>query len=83
MYLLVYRPIQHSVDVVYERDGRPTVVANATRDVRAAPGSLPVSEAISDFCFGVPWFKRYRPEIIDEYVAAIRKVAAHADSLRA
>jgi len=64
-------------------DGQATVLANATRDVRAPAGSLPVSEAINDFCFGVPWFKRYRPEIIDEYVAAIKKVAAHADALKA
>ena len=57
-------------------DGRPTVG-------RPAPaGSLPVSEAIAEICFSVPWFKRHRPEVIDEYVAAIKKVAAHADELR-
>ena len=50
---------------------------------QAAPaGSLPVSEAIAEICFGVPWFKRYHPEVIDEYVAAVQKVAAHADELR-
>lgn len=63
-------------------DGKPTLLANATRDVRAAAGSLPVSEAINEFCFGVPWFKRHRPEIIDEYVLAVKKVIAHAEELR-
>ncbi len=63
-------------------DGQPTVVAQAARDVRAPAGSLPVSEAIDKFCFGVPWFKHHRPEIIDEYVLAVKKAAAHADELR-
>jgi len=71
----------NEVDIYGE--GQATVLANATRDVRPPAGSLPVSEAINDFCFGVPWFKHYRPEIIDQYVAAIKKVAAHADALRA
>jgi hypothetical protein len=58
------------------------VVAQAEREVRAPAGSLPVSEAINEFCFGVPWFKRHRPEVIDEYVLAVKKVAAQADRLR-
>ncbi len=63
-------------------DGRATTAANATRDVRAPRGSLPVAESISEITFTVPWFKRYRPEVIDEYAAALKKVAAHADELR-
>jgi len=63
-------------------DGRPTLLANAARDVRAPAGSLPVAEAIAEFCFDAPWFKRYRPAVIEEYAAALRKVAAHADELR-
>ena len=63
-------------------DGRPTILANATRDTRAAPGSLPAAESIAEIAFDVPWFKHYRPEIIDEYVLAVKKVAAHADELR-
>jgi len=80
-------PLVNEVDIY--GDGMPTVLANAARssdgmprDTRAAAGSLPVAESIRQFCFGVPWFKRYRPEIIDEYVLAIGKVAAHADELR-
>ncbi len=63
-------------------DGRATTAANATRDLRAPRGSLPVSESISEISFTIPWFKRHRPEIIDEYAAAVKKVAAHADELR-
>lgn len=63
-------------------DGKPTLLANASRDVRAVKGSLPVSEAIAEFCFSVPWFKRYQPKIIDEYVLAAKKVVAHAEELR-
>ena len=37
-------------------------------------GSLPVAEGIQECVFGVPWFKRYRPEIIEEYALAFRKV---------
>jgi len=29
----------------------------------------------------VPWFKRYRPEQIDQFVAAYRKVATQAAKL--
>jgi perosamine synthetase len=63
-------------------DGRPTILANATRDTRAARGSLPVSEAVAEFVFAAPWFKHYRPAVIDEYVLAVKKVVAHADQLR-
>lgn len=63
-------------------DGKCTLLANAARDVRAPAGSLPVSEAIAEFCFDVPWFKHHRPEVIDEYALAVKKVVAHADELR-
>ena len=62
-------------------DGQPTFLANATRDVRAPAGSLPVTESIKQIAFRVPWFKHHRPEIIDEYVLAVKKVAAHAGDL--
>ncbi|KPK85281.1 MAG: hypothetical protein AMJ81_03880 [Phycisphaerae bacterium SM23_33] len=72
-------PVVNDVDVY--GDGKPTILAQADRDVRAPAGSLPVAEAIAEFCFGVPWFKHYRPEVIDEYVLAVKKVAVHADEL--
>ncbi len=73
-------PLVNEVDVY--GDGQPTVIAQAGRDVRAPAGSLPVAEAISEFCFGVPWFRRYRPEVIDQYVSAVKKVVSRADQLR-
>ena len=66
-------PLFSSIDVY--GDGRPTRIANSTRDVREPRGSLPVSESIQSKVFRSPWFKHYRPEIIEEYAAAVRKVA--------
>ena len=69
-------PLVNEVDIY--GDGRPTALARSAPT--AAP--LPVAEAIDRFCFSVPWFKHYRPEVIDEYALALKKVAAHADELR-
>lgn len=66
-------PLFNTVDVYGH--GRPTRLTNAARDVRQPPGSLPVSEGIGARTFSIPWFKHYRPEQIDEYVEAFRKVA--------
>ncbi len=43
--------------------------------------SLPVSEGIGRRTFLCPWFKRFQPEKIDEYVLAYRKVAEQAEAL--
>ena len=61
--------------------GTPTRIANTQRDVRQGEGSLPVSEALPERAFDVPWFKHYRPETIKEYASAFRKVAEHAAEL--
>lgn len=45
-------------------------------------GSLPVSENMANLTFSIPWFKHYRPAIIDEYVAALKKVVAQAGKLK-
>lgn len=55
--------------------GKPTRIANSDRDLRQPPGSLPVSEGIGKRVYSIPWFKHYRPEIIEEYANAYRKVA--------
>jgi perosamine synthetase len=57
--------------------GKPTRIAHSDRDLRQPPGSLPVSEKIGALTYSVPWFKKYRPEIIEEYAGAYRKVAAN------
>jgi perosamine synthetase len=67
-------PLFNSVDVYGQ--GRPTRVANLppSVDIRQPAGSLPVSEHLQAHVFQIPWFKRYRPAMIDEYAAAVRKV---------
>jgi dTDP-4-amino-4,6-dideoxygalactose transaminase len=73
-------PLFHTGDIF--RQGKPTMVAFGQRDVRQGEGKLPVSESIGEIAFGVPWFKHDRPEIIEQYAAAYRKVAENADLLR-
>lgn len=58
---------------------KPTRIAFANRDVRLLDRSLPVTESIE--VFSVPWFKKYKPEYIDQYVNAFKKVATQADQL--
>lgn len=72
-------PLLHEADVF--RQGKPTVVAFGQRDVRQGTGTLPVSEAIGELAFSIPWFKHDRPEIIEEYANAHRKVALQAAKL--
>ncbi len=55
--------------------GRPTRIAHSDRDVRQRAGSLPVTESMPGRIFWIPWFKHYRPEVIDQYVEAYRKPA--------
>lgn len=69
----------HKADLF--RMGRPTMISFGQRDVRQGPGSLPVSEAINQIAYGIPWFKKDRPELIEQYAAAYRKVAENADQL--
>lgn len=63
--------------------GKPTRIANSNRDLRQPPGSLPISEGIGQKIFAIPWFKHYRPEVIEEYANAIRKVSANYRELLA
>jgi len=74
-------PMLHEADVYGH--GRPTVLANAARDVRQGPGSLPVTEAAAERTYRIPWFKHLRPAVIEEHAEAFRKVAEHADEVRA
>jgi perosamine synthetase len=55
--------------------GKPTRIANTDRDVRENDKSLPVSEKIGSLTYTIPWFKHYRPEIIEQYADAYRKAA--------
>ncbi|MCF6174274.1 MAG: DegT/DnrJ/EryC1/StrS family aminotransferase [Victivallaceae bacterium] len=74
-------PLFQSVDIY--RDGAPTNLTNLPNgvDVRATDEDLPVSAAIHGRAFGLPWFKHFQPEIIDQYVAAFRKVIENYEEL--
>jgi perosamine synthetase len=72
-------PVLHKADVY--RDGKPTSIAFANRDVRLGRGSLPVAESIAARSFAIPWFKHDRPEAIRRYADAYRKVAMNAEQL--
>lgn len=63
--------------------GRPTRSARSNRTIAQPLGSLPVAEGISAKVFGVPWLKKFRPELIDQYILAFRKVTANYKKLLA
>lgn len=79
-------PLMHLHPVLNDADvyghGRPTRIAYSDRDLRQPKGSLPVSEGLPERCFWIPWFKRFRREVIEEHAAAFRKVVECADELR-
>ncbi len=61
--------------------GKPTRIANASRDVRELDKSLPISEKIGSIIYWIPWFKKFYPEIIEEYANAYKKVAENYEEL--
>jgi len=72
-------PLFHIADIF--NMGKPTMISFGQRDVRQGPGSLPVSEGIAEIAYGIPWFKKDYPEIIEQHANAFRKAAEHADEL--
>jgi dTDP-4-amino-4,6-dideoxygalactose transaminase len=64
----------------YFNPGMPAEVDKRGTKQRKAP-SLPVSESIRGRAMRVPNFKRYYPEIIEEYVEVFRKVSENYRSL--
>jgi dTDP-4-amino-4,6-dideoxygalactose transaminase len=72
-------PLFNTTDVYGH--GKPTRIANSDRDLRQPQGSLPVTELMPSRCYGIPWFKHYRPEIIAEYAEAFKKVAGNYERL--
>lgn len=77
--LMHLHPVLNEADVYGH--GKPTRIANADRDVRQPKGSLPVTERMPERVYSIPWFKHYRPRIIEEHAEAFRKVAEHANAL--
>ena len=72
-------PLFHACDVYGH--GKPTAIANANRDLRQPPGSLPISEGIGKRLFGIPWFKHYQPRAIAQYAKAFKKAARYYQEL--
>ncbi|NSW57190.1 MAG: DegT/DnrJ/EryC1/StrS family aminotransferase [Armatimonadetes bacterium] len=72
-------PLFHEADIYGH--GKPTIIANSNRDLRQPKGSLPVTESIPARCYSVPWFKHYRPQVIEEYANAFRKVIENVDQV--
>jgi perosamine synthetase len=74
-------PLFNTLDVY--GDGKPTRLANLPEgvDIRQPEGSLPVAEGIRERVLQAPWFKHYRPAIIEEYANAFRKVMENHQEL--
>jgi len=77
--LMHLHPLLNDADVFHH--GKPTRIANSDRDLRQPAGSLPVTESVMKRAFGIPWFKHFRPQIIEEQALAFTKVAEHADEV--
>jgi dTDP-4-amino-4,6-dideoxygalactose transaminase len=77
--LLHLHPLLNEADIYGH--GKPTRIANSDRDVRQPLGSLPVTESVPKKIYSIPWFKHYRPRIIEGYALAFRKVAENADEI--
>lgn len=60
---------------------KPTRIAYAERDVRELDNALAPSELIGARTYSIPWFKHFRPEYIDEYVNAFKKVCENYKEL--
>ncbi|MFP3904880.1 MAG: DegT/DnrJ/EryC1/StrS family aminotransferase, partial [Armatimonadota bacterium] len=72
-------PLLNTADIYGH--GKPTRIANSDRDLRQPEGSLPVTESMPRRCYGIPWFKHYDEQIIEEHANAFRKAAENADDL--
>lgn len=72
-------PVLNDCDIY--GDGKPTRIAHSRRDLRQRAGSLPVAEEINNCVYTIPWFKHFRPQQIEEYAAAYRKVALNYEAL--
>jgi perosamine synthetase len=65
--------------------GRPTRIAHLDESatIDRYIETLPVAEGINRCVFGVPWFKHYRPRIIEEHAGAYKKVIENYRALLA
>jgi perosamine synthetase len=61
------------------REGAPTAIVHADRDVRLRPGDLPCAESLQ--AFAVPAFRRYDIYAIEAFANAFDKVCRHHHEL--
>ena len=78
--LLHLHPVFNEADIYGH--GKPTRIAHSDRDLRQPAGSLPASERMVDRVYSIPWFKHFRPHIIEEHARAFEKVATRASELK-
>ena len=64
-------------------DGKPTRIANSDYDVREMDKDLVNAEATGAHTYSIPWFKKYEPEVIEQYANAVKKVSANYKELLA
>jgi len=69
--------------IAYLDESRPSEGRDESAKVEQYVESLPVSEGINRRVFGIPWFKHYRPEIIEEHANAYKKVVKNYRALLA
>lgn len=74
-------PVYHSADIY--NDGKPTRIAFSDNDIRCLDENLEISEIINEKTIHGPWFKHFRPEIIDQYADALIKVVENHKELLA
>lgn len=68
-----------AADIYHE--GKPIRISMSSYDVRKLDEGLEVSKSIGKMIFSIPWFKKFQPEIIDQYVNAFRKAAENYQEL--
>ena len=74
-------PLFTEMDVYNQ--GQPTRTANLPEGTRIVQkeGDLPISEAVNNRICTIPWFKFYKPELIEEYANVYKKVVQNYRSL--
>lgn len=61
--------------------GKPTIEFNKGNSIGNSQSKLPVTEAITQKAFTIPWFKHFQPELIEMYANAFKKVASNSKEL--
>jgi perosamine synthetase len=72
----IFREAEH-----YELGGAFSILARCPNKPLYAPDALPVSEAVRRSLVSVPTFPAASRELLDQYVAAFRKVGEHLEEL--